>query len=58
MKIQLQLSIEHSLKERLKQINKQTGIPVSKIVSDLLLNHLHEVEEHHGVQTRLQIPVE
>ncbi|MCX6000230.1 MAG: ribbon-helix-helix domain-containing protein [Chloroflexi bacterium] len=53
MKVQLQLSIEHGLKERLKNISKQTGIPVSKVVSNVLESHLAEVEMHHGIQLQL-----
>jgi predicted DNA-binding protein len=53
MRVQLQLSIEHTLKERLQNVNRQTRIPVSAIISGLLEKYLHEVEELHHVQTEL-----
>lgn len=53
MKVQLQLSIEHRLRNRLKNINKQTHIPVSKIVTDVLEEHLGEIEQRYSVQPQL-----
>lgn len=55
MKVQLMLSIEHTLKERLINIKKQTSIPMSKIVSDLLEAHLSEIEEQHSIQQSLPL---
>ena len=55
MKVQLQLSMEHTLRDRLKNISKQTSIPMAKIVSDLLGAHLGEVEARHEVQPRLPL---
>ncbi len=55
MRVVLQLSMDHKLKERLKNINEQTHVPISKIISDVLEKHLHEVEEYYGVQPQLQI---
>jgi len=53
MKVQLQLSIDHLLRERLKNIHKQTGVPVSKLVTIVLERHLLEYEQEHGVQPQL-----
>jgi predicted DNA-binding protein len=53
-KVPMQLLIELPLKERLENIKSQTGIPFSKIISDLLESHLSEIERHHGIQPRLQ----
>ena len=47
VKVPLQLLIDHTLKERLKNITAQTHIPMSQIVTDLLEEHLHTVEERH-----------
>lgn len=53
MKIQLQLLVDHTLRDRLFNIKKQTGIPVSKTVSDILEEHLSEYEERRDVQPEL-----
>lgn len=53
MKVPLQLLIEHTLRDRLKNIKKQTSIPITKIVSDILEKYLHEYEERYDVQPEL-----
>ncbi len=53
MKVPLQLLIEHTLKDRLSNFRKQTHIPVSKLVSDILERYLHEYEERYDVQPEL-----
>ena len=55
MKVALQLLIEHTLRDRLMNIKRQTSIPVSKTVSVLLEEHLPEYEERHRVQSELPI---
>lgn len=58
MKIQLQLLVDHTLRDRLFNIKKQTGIPVSKTVSDILEEHLSEYEERRDVQPELPMSTE
>lgn len=53
MIVHLQLSVEHTLKERLLNIKKQTSIPVSRTVSDVLEKYLPEYEKSRGVQPEL-----
>jgi len=53
VKVPLQLLIEHTLRDRLKNIKKQTSIPITKIVSDILEKYLHEYEERYDVQPEL-----
>lgn len=57
-KVLFQLSIDPILKERLRNISKQRGIHMARIVSDLLESHLTEIEERYGVQPQLQKPGE
>lgn len=52
-KVPLQLLIEYSLKQRLQNIKDQTGIPISKTISEVLGRHLVEFETNHGVQPQL-----
>jgi len=53
VKVPLQLLVEHTLRDRLLNIKKQTSIPISKTVSDILEKHLREYEERHDVQPEL-----
>lgn len=53
MKIQLQLLVDHTLRDRLLNIKKQAGIPMSKTITDLCENHLQEFENSHGIQPQL-----
>lgn len=48
-----QLSLPKDLKDRLRNINQQTGIPMAKIVRDILEQHLEDVEKRHGIQIQL-----
>jgi predicted DNA-binding protein len=50
-----QLSIDSRLKARLQNINQQTGIPMAKIVNDILEAHLNEYEQRYGVTQRLDL---
>ena len=47
MRVTLQLSIEPTLKERLAKISRESGVAMSKVVSDLLVIHLPEVEQRY-----------
>lgn len=53
MKIQLQLLVEHTLRDRLMNIKIQKGIPMSKTIADVCESHLHEFETSHGIQPQL-----
>lgn len=53
MKVHLQLFVEHTLRDRLLNIKKQTGIPISKTITDVCESHLQEFEESHGIQPQL-----
>lgn len=55
MKVPLQISIEHLLRERLKELSAETGIPVSRIITDLLERHLDEIEARLGLHPRLPL---
>ncbi len=54
MKTILQLSIDVKLKQRLKNISNQTGIPISRIISDILQKYLPEEERKHNIQLPLE----
>jgi hypothetical protein len=52
-KLQLLLSIDPPLKARLENIKQKTGIPISRIVTDLISRHLDEFEERYQVERLL-----
>ncbi|MEE8470578.1 MAG: hypothetical protein V3S51_04540 [Dehalococcoidia bacterium] len=53
MIINLQITIEHTLKERLENIKTQKRIPMSSTIPMILNEHLPEFERNHGIQSRL-----
>lgn len=54
MKTNLQLSIEADLKQRLMHFSEQTGIPMSRVISDMLQKYLPEEEKKHNIQPLLE----
>jgi len=54
MKTILQLSIEIDLKERLKNFSSQTGIPMSRIISNIVRKYLPEEERKQSIQLSLE----
>ncbi|MFH1561863.1 MAG: ribbon-helix-helix domain-containing protein [Nitrospirota bacterium] len=50
MKTTLQLSIDITIKERLKKLSDQTGIPIARIIQNILQGHLTEEELKYGIQ--------
>ena len=56
--VTLQLSLPVSLKDRLRNINARTGIAMSKIIRDVLDEHLIGVEKRYGIQIPLDLSAE
>ena len=48
-KIPLQLTIDLELRNRLKNFSEQTGIPMVRVVTDLLTKYLPKLEEKYDV---------
>ena len=57
IKVLQQLSINKTLKDRLHNASKQSGVPISRIVADLLEKYLHEFEKERKIQLLLSSSV-
>lgn len=53
VKVTQQLFIEHTLRDRLREIKRQKGIPISKTVTEILEKNLRKYEEGLGIQAKL-----
>jgi len=53
LKVSQQLFIEHTLRDRLQEIKRQKGIPISKTVTEILEKNLRKYEEGLGIQAKL-----
>lgn len=54
VKTSFQLSIDTDIKQRLLNFSNQTGIPVSRLIRDLLQKYLPEEERKHNIQLPLE----
>jgi predicted DNA-binding protein len=53
VKTSFQLSIDTAMKQRLLNFTNQTGIPVARLVRDMLKKYLPEEERKHNIQLPL-----
>ena len=55
MRTSIQISIDSKLKSRLFNFKNQTGIPISKVITDALMEYLPEKEAQHQVQINMEL---
>ena len=55
MRTSIQISIDSKLKSRLLNFKNHTGIPISKVVADALMDYLPEMETQYQVQISMEL---
>ena len=55
MRTSIQISIDSKLKSRLFNFKNHTGIPISKVITDALMEYLPKKETQHQVQIKMEL---
>jgi hypothetical protein len=55
MRTSIQISIDSKLKSRLFVFKNYTGIPISKVITDALMEYLPEKEIQHQVPINMEL---
>ena len=55
MRTTIQISMDSKLKLRLLNFKNYTGIPISKVITDALIEYLPEKETQHQVQINMEL---
>jgi hypothetical protein len=49
------ISLDPTIKERLSEVSKKSNIPMSRIIEQLLIDNLPELEKKHLVNPKLKL---